>query len=818
MSAPSTPSGSGGPTSYQTYGLKIGFPPGFSMKYKNIRLPDYNVLVRDAIHYIAAKQTIPKPEQYVLQISFLVPDHQMTSPMGMAQPSPRQSTAVSPGGARFERKIKWMDDNAKLSSYPLNAPEVIVELKKRYQCVKVVERSVSQLLVADVTRPVADLMGFVLCKFKLDPAGDYRLFHSNAELPLDGDIRSLNIDTSVPFFVRDKTDARAFETLDDPSLYEDEGSDEESSHNLSLEVPAKTLTNVLKEGFLKKQNRKKSWNPRYFILTDKLLYYYKTPNDRKASGIINYKEHIIRVVGSTKDAKLELYPKETHIAATSASTHTHPGSFVIKFDSESEMLSWNNIAGGFNFDVTPTNTPPVGKSKMGRALFGVPVERSIHPGSEVPLIITQTIDYIEKKAMDVVGIFRLSGSVLTIENWKKTYDKGERCDLFQEVDPHAIAGLLKLYLRELPEPLLTYDRYDKFIAAQSMEDQASRIKLIKHLVRSLPQVNQAILSKLMAFLGRVAQHAANNKMQIHNLSTVFGPNLIREKQLSASSTNVQSLVEDTPIINALTLSLIRDYQYIFGDKELPEQKVLAKTLYEYNGSEEGPQTDDLLFAQGVTIRVTQQARDGWWLGEYQGKTGRFPATYVELLPQSPASLLRTKSNSNLSKKKKFMLEMESARNKTVENEKLLAQMRERKVKLEATMLQLAKEKEALLAQKDVQNMVQLINQTKSKHQAIANIPKQIDTLLVKYGDYKKSHEELATVRQVLCDEFDSFVNNPKVRTKIESREKEAMQAKLDILSSKLEDATRTRQKSLSSKLFQGLAMLVVNHPSDLLVV
>ncbi|EGG16863.1 pleckstrin domain-containing protein [Cavenderia fasciculata] len=845
-STPTTGAGGGAggnnASTYLNFGLKIGFPPGFTMKYKSMRFPDYNITVREAITFITQKQTISKPELYVLQISYLASTEtvapivsltpQSSTPLGTSlssssgpgslsnslgsnpttpQASPmvsRNSAANTPGagasvgggGGKFERRTKWMDDNVKLSAYPLSAPEIILELKKKYQLIKVVERGVVQTLVVDVTRPLSDFMEFITCKFKLDQSGhDYRLFHNNIELSFSKDIRSLNVDTTYPIFVRDKNDPSLFNVVDDPSLYIGDR-DYDDGSNLSLEVPASSLTNILKEGYLKKQNRKKSWNSRYFMLTDKFLFYYKTPNDTKASGIINYKEHIIRVSGPVKNGILELIPKETW-AIASASVHTHPGSFLIRFENENEMASWNITPFNFEISIPPSSTG-ISKSKsatssVGKMVFGAPVEKSIAPGSDVPLIITQTIDYIEKKAMDVVGIFRLSGSVLTIEQWKKQYDRGERPNLFEETDPHAISGLLKLYLRELPEPLLTFDRYDKFIAAQSMDDLPSRLKLIKHLVKSLPPVNYAVLNKLMAFVGRVATHSANNKMQIHNLSTVFGPNLIREKN-STATTNVQNLVEDTPIINALALSLIRDYPYIFGDKEIPEQKIFAKTLYDYAGSDDSNPGEDLLFAQGVTIRVTQRGSDGWWMGEYQGKIGRFPATYVDLLPISPSSsmLLRTKSNSNLSKKKKFMLEMENAKTKVQENDKLLAQLAERKEKLKLNVATLLHEQSAISQDREAQRVLQVIKIVKTNNPSISTIPQSVDTLASRQEDYRKSHEALADVKKTLQTEFDAFVNNPKV--KLEKKERENLQQKVDVLAAKLDDSKKTRNQSITS--------------------
>lgn len=69
-------------------------------------------------------------------------------------------------------------------------------------------------------------------------------------------------------------------------------------------------------------------------------------------------------------------------------------------------------------------------------------------------------------ALDVVGIFRLSGSSVRIDEYQQAFDKGVQVDLSTENDPHCVSGLLKSYFRELPEPILTFGLYDRFIAAQ----------------------------------------------------------------------------------------------------------------------------------------------------------------------------------------------------------------------------------------------------------------------------------------------------------------------------------------------------------------
>jgi Rho GTPase-activating protein 10 len=165
--------------------------------------------------------------------------------------------------------------------------------------------------------------------------------------------------------------------------------------------------------------------------------------------------------------------------------------------------------------------------------------------------------------MDVEGIFRKSGGMISVQKYRDLYDNGEDPDLNECVDPHTVSGLLKLYLRSLPEPLITYDLYgmcplpvssplfpvppahvclsalrffllkDGFKEATELGNPEESVARMRALINTLPQDNQVVLEYLIDFIGRVAQHSATNFMHIQNLSTVFGPNLLRPKDASA---------------------------------------------------------------------------------------------------------------------------------------------------------------------------------------------------------------------------------------------------------------------------------------------
>jgi hypothetical protein len=76
--------------------------------------------------------------------------------------------------------------------------------------------------------------------------------------------------------------------------------------------------------------------------------------------------------------------------------------------------------------------------------------------NKIPQVLIWLIDFIRKNGLEAVGIFRLSGDTTEVERIKKLYDEGKRFELDSYNDVHVISSLLKLFLRNLPEPLLTF--------------------------------------------------------------------------------------------------------------------------------------------------------------------------------------------------------------------------------------------------------------------------------------------------------------------------------------------------------------------------
>uniref|UniRef100_A0AAY4E567 Breakpoint cluster region protein n=1 Tax=Denticeps clupeoides TaxID=299321 RepID=A0AAY4E567_9TELE len=148
-------------------------------------------------------------------------------------------------------------------------------------------------------------------------------------------------------------------------------------------------------------------------------------------------------------------------------------------------------------------------SRKQSGVFGVKigvVTKREH--SKVPLIVRQCVEEIERRGMEEVGIYRVSGVATDIQTLKAAFDANVSV-IMSEMDVNAIAGTLKLYFRELPEPLFTDELYPNFTGGIALSDS---------------------LHFLLYTLRLVAENEMSNKMSFHNLATVFGPTLLRPSE------------------------------------------------------------------------------------------------------------------------------------------------------------------------------------------------------------------------------------------------------------------------------------------------
>ncbi|KAL2094418.1 hypothetical protein ACEWY4_009137 [Coilia grayii] len=163
-------------------------------------------------------------------------------------------------------------------------------------------------------------------------------------------------------------------------------------------------------------------------------------------------------------------------------------------------------------------------------------EHLLNSGQDVPQVLRSCAEFIEKHGI-VDGIYRLSGIASNIQKLRHEFDSELIPELTKEVylqDIHCVGSLCKLYFRELPNPLLTYQLYDKFSEAVSVATDDERLLKIHDVIQQLPPPHYRTLEFLMKHLSRLAAFSTITNMHAKNLAIVWAPNLLRSRQIESA--------------------------------------------------------------------------------------------------------------------------------------------------------------------------------------------------------------------------------------------------------------------------------------------
>ncbi|KAJ3037668.1 hypothetical protein HK097_003435, partial [Rhizophlyctis rosea] len=149
-------------------------------------------------------------------------------------------------------------------------------------------------------------------------------------------------------------------------------------------------------------------------------------------------------------------------------------------------------------------------------------------GTPVPGVVTKCVECVEKVGMRTQGLYRVSGTSTSVRSLRGVLDRDPQAvDMEQwSSDVHNVTGVLKLYFRELPDPLFPRAMYKQFIDAARIEDPRHRLITIHELINQLHDAHYATLQVLAGHLFRVTTYEMDNKMTSQNLGIVWGPTLL----------------------------------------------------------------------------------------------------------------------------------------------------------------------------------------------------------------------------------------------------------------------------------------------------
>ncbi|XP_030922297.1 protein FAM13A isoform X2 [Geospiza fortis] len=196
----------------------------------------------------------------------------------------------------------------------------------------------------------------------------------------------------------------------------------------------------------------------------------------------------------------------------------------------------------------------------------------------IPIVVWNIVEYLTQHGMTQEGLFRVNGSMKMVEQLRLQYERGEEVELVKDGDVYSAASLLKLFLRELPDGIITSALHPRFIQLyQDSRNDMQKESYLKELLKELPEAHYSLLKYLCQFLVKVAEHHIENRMNLGNLATVFGPNCFHVRSGFEG-------MKELEICNKIMTKMLENYNTLFEleglkkDEEKPVCEELAKII------------------------------------------------------------------------------------------------------------------------------------------------------------------------------------------------------------------------------------------------
>ncbi|XP_077399860.1 rho GTPase-activating protein 36 isoform X2 [Vanacampus margaritifer] len=250
-------------------------------------------------------------------------------------------------------------------------------------------------------------------------------------------------------------------------------------------------------------------------------------------------------------------------------------------DSQSRLLEALQLSHPAELELKKTGG---GGSSEGRSQSRLSLN-PVYP--QVPRVLERCCGHIEAHGLRTVGIFRVGSSKKRVRQLREDFDAGVDVQLDDEHSVHDVAALLKEFLRDMPDPLLTRELYPAFLHANLLRG-AEQLQYLQHLLYLLPPCNCDTLLRLLTFLHTVHSFAQDslgtndeeipgNKMTAANLAVIFGPNLLQRERGGDASPRAMGIEDSTAIIN-VTLVLMQNFRRLFMVSAELQQEVLVSLI------------------------------------------------------------------------------------------------------------------------------------------------------------------------------------------------------------------------------------------------
>ncbi|NXE96441.1 RHG22 protein, partial [Menura novaehollandiae] len=396
---------------------------------------------------------------------------------------------------------------------------------------------------------------------------------------------------------------------------------------------------VLKCGWLKKQRSiMKNWQQRWFVLRGDQLFYYKDEEETKPQGDFSTTRQVVEL-GKRLEGRFIFCLSGG--AGDREKMPVNHEAFLLMANSQNEMEDWVKA-------IRRVIWAPFGGGIFGQRLEDTVQYERKYGQRLAPLLVEQCVDFIRERGLTEEGLFRMPGQANLVKDLQDSFDCGEKPLFDSNTDVHTVASLLKLYLRELPEPVIPFAKYEDFLSCGQLlsKDEGEGTQELVKQVKNLPQANYNLLKYICKFLDEVQAHSSINKMSVQNLATVFGPNILRPKM-----EDPVTMMEGTSLVQHLMTVLISEQGRIFAvpqadvpGSQLEIRPIRQRSTVEWISEEDGedsrsqnsaPSPADLPSSNAVALEATPGPAVKITPPEHSGKLTQpatSPSKRVQTLP------------------------------------------------------------------------------------------------------------------------------------------------------------------------------------------
>ncbi|KAM3876092.1 unconventional myosin-IXb [Diretmus argenteus] len=197
--------------------------------------------------------------------------------------------------------------------------------------------------------------------------------------------------------------------------------------------------------------------------------------------------------------------------------------------------------------------------ESGGQHFGVRVCRLISEKNPVPMVLEMMLEHVEMNGLYTEGIYRKSGSANRMKELHQRLETDPNTVCLEDYPIHTVTGLVKQWLRELPDPLMTFIHYNDFLRTVELPEKQEQLHAVYKVLEELPTANFNTLERLIFHLVRVCKEEAHNRMSPNSLAIVFAPCILRCPDTADPLLSMKDVAKTTTCIEMLINEQIRRY-------------------------------------------------------------------------------------------------------------------------------------------------------------------------------------------------------------------------------------------------------------------